>query len=57
MHYTTLDLNHSKKMTDSTFQFRLDCLIHEIELHPHREELLDLMAEQMFDDMSTNYEE
>jgi hypothetical protein len=44
-------------MTDATFNFRLDTLIHEIELHPHREELLDLMFEQVMDDMSTQYME
>lgn len=55
MHYTTLD--PTKIMTEATFNFRLDTLIHEIELHPHREELLDLMYEQACDDMSTKYEE
>ena len=55
MHYTTLD--HTKIMTEATYNFRLDTLIHEIELHPHREELLDLMSAQVLDDMSTNYEE
>ncbi len=57
MHYTTLDLTTPSKMTDATFNFRLDTLIHEIELHPHREELLDLMFEQVMDDMSTQYME
>jgi len=42
-------------MTEATYNFRLDTLIHEIELHPHREELLDLMVEQVFDEMSTQY--
>jgi hypothetical protein len=44
-------------MTEATYNFRLDTLIHEIELHPHREELLDLMVEQVFDEMSTQYME
>jgi len=42
-------------MTEATYNYRLDTLIHEIELHPHREELLDLMVEQVFDEMSTQY--
>jgi hypothetical protein len=57
MHYTTLDLTTPSKMTEATYNFRLDTLIHEIELHPHREELLDLMVEQVFDEMSTQYME
>ena len=36
--------------TDATFNFRLDTLLHEIEDHPHREELVLLLREQVEDD-------
>ena len=38
--------------TDATFNFRLDTLLHEIEDHPHREELAMLLREQVEDDRS-----
>ena len=39
-------------MTDATFNFRLDTLLHEIEMHEHREEIIQLMHEQVEDDRS-----
>ena len=36
--------------TDATFNFRLDTLMHEIEMHEHREELITLLREQVEDD-------
>ena len=44
-------------MTDTTFQFRLDTLIDEIDMHPHKDELIQLMQEQMIDDLTTTYED
>ena len=38
------------KMIDATFNFRLDTLLHEIEMHEHRDELIDLLREQVEDD-------
>jgi hypothetical protein len=57
MHYTTLDLINQSTMTEATYNFRLDTLIHEIDMHPHKDELLYLMMEQAFDELTTNYEE
>jgi hypothetical protein len=37
-------------MTTATFNFRLDTLMHEIEMHEHREELIKLLREQVADD-------
>ena len=37
-------------MTEATFNFRLDTLLHEIEMHEHREELIQLLSEQVADD-------
>lgn len=37
-------------MSKSTFNFLLDTLMHEIEDHPHREELILLLREQVEDD-------
>jgi hypothetical protein len=34
----------------ATFNFRLDTLMHEIEMHEHREELIELLREQVADD-------
>ena len=38
--------------TDATFNFRLDTLMHEIEMHEHREELIQLLHEQVADDQA-----
>ena len=37
-------------MKKATFNFRLDTLLHEIEMHPYREELIKLLREQVEDD-------
>ena len=38
-------------MTETTLQRRTAQLIAELELHPDREELLEIMQEQLIDDM------
>lgn len=45
-----------KNMTEATFNFKVDTLIHEIDMHPYKDELLDLMYDQLMDDMTTQYE-
>ena len=40
-----------KLMTDYTLARRTQQLIAELELHPDREELLEIMQEQLMDDM------
>ena len=57
MHYTMSDPTILLKMTESTYNFRLDTLIHEIDMHPHKDELIYLMMEQAFDELTTKYEE
>ena len=50
---TTLSWVHSKMkltMTETTLQRRTAQLIAEIELHPDREELLQIMQEQLLED-------
>ena len=42
-------------MTDATFNFRLDTLIEEINLHPHKDEVIQLLHEQVMDDKQTQY--
>lgn len=37
-------------MSESTFDYLTDALIGEIALHPHQEELLSIMQEQLIDD-------
>lgn len=37
-------------MNQATWNFRLDTLIEEINMHPHREELIKLLREQVEDD-------
>ncbi len=44
-------------MTEATFNFRLDTLIDEIDMHPHKDEIIQLMYEQALDDLTTMYEE
>lgn len=41
--------------TDATFNFRLDTLMHEIEMHEHREELIQLLHEQVKDNRNCKY--
>jgi hypothetical protein len=43
------------KMTESTIQRRTEQLIAEIKVHPHKEELLQLMYEQRLDAMLDEY--
>ena len=50
---TTLSWDHLKTnltMTETTLQRRTAQLISEIELHPDREELLQIMQEQLLED-------
>ena len=42
-------------MKKATFNFRLQTLIDEIEMHSHREELIDLLREQVKDDQNCKY--
>jgi hypothetical protein len=37
-------------MTEATYNFLVDTLIEEIKMHPHYDELLQLMLEQQADD-------
>ena len=37
-------------MSKATFNFLLDTLLHEIEMHEHKDELIQLMREQVQDD-------
>lgn len=37
-------------MTDYSFQYHCDKLIKEVNEHPHKEELLQLMEEQLLED-------
>ena len=37
-------------MNQATWNFRLDTLMHEIENHPHKDELIQLIREQVADD-------
>jgi len=48
--FTTFTLHTSMTMKKATFNFRLDTLMHEIEMHEHREELIKLLREQVADD-------
>jgi hypothetical protein len=42
-------------MNQATWNFRLDTLMHEIEMHPHREELIKLIHQQVDDERSCKY--
>jgi hypothetical protein len=42
-------------MNDATFNFRLDTLIDEIDMHPYKDEIIQLMHEQVIDDLTTEY--
>ena len=44
-------------MNDATFNFRLDTLIDEINMHPYKDEIIQLLHEQAIDDLTTTYEE
>ena len=41
---------HTRQMNQTTFNFLLTTLLDEIEMHEHKDELLQLMAEQVLDD-------
>jgi len=41
---------HTSSMNQTTFNFLLTTLLDEIEMHEHKDELLQLMAEQVKDD-------
>ena len=40
-------------LTTATFNFRLDTLLHEIEMHDNREELIALLRDQVEDDKAS----
>lgn len=42
-------------MSEATFNFRLQTLLDEIEMHEHREELIHLLREQVTDDLDCKY--
>lgn len=39
-------------MNQTTWNFRLDTLLHEIEMHQNREEIIQLLSEQVADDQA-----
>lgn len=41
-------------MSQATWNFRLDTLMHEIEMHDHKDELIALLQEQVSDDTYVN---
>ena len=41
----------TKTRNDATVNLRVDTLVHELEDHPHRDELLELIFEQLIDDL------
>lgn len=41
------------KMKKSTWNFMIDTLVDEVDNHPHREEIISLMYEQLADDESS----
>lgn len=47
--------DHGQLMTTGTFNFLLDTLMHEIEMHEHRDELVTLLHEQQQDDRNLCY--
>ena len=42
-------------MSEATFNFRLDTLMHEIEMHNYREEIIQLLHDQVEDDRNCKY--
>ena len=42
-------------MNQATWNFKLDTLIHEIEMHKNRDELINLLHEQVEDDRNCKY--
>jgi len=55
MTQSTMFTLKTSMMTDATFNFRLDTLIEEINLHPCKDEVIQLLHEQVMDDMQTQY--
>ncbi len=47
---------HTKTMNQATWNFRLDTLMHEIEMHEYRDELIQLIHEQVADDTIVMYD-
>ena len=45
-----ITFTHTKIMNQATWNFRLDTLMHEIEIHEHKDELIQLIREQVADD-------
>lgn len=46
----SITLDHVQLMKMGTFNFLLDTLMHEIEMHEHKDELIQLLSEQVADD-------
>lgn len=42
-------------MSEATFNFRLQTLLDEIEMHEHREELIDLLRQQVTEDLNCKH--
>ena len=42
-------------MSEATFNFRLQTLLDEIEMHDHKDELLSLMQDQVKDELNCIY--
>ena len=40
-------------MTEATYNFLVDTLVEEVKMHPYRDELLELIADQLEDDTYT----
>jgi hypothetical protein len=40
-------------MTEATYNFLVDTLVEEVRMHPYRDELLELIEEQLADDTFT----
>ena len=45
--------SHLPLMTEATFNFLVDTLVEEVRMHPYRDELLELIEEQLADDTFT----
>ena len=52
----SISSDHGQLMTTGTFNFLLDTLMHEIEMHEHKDELVSLLHDQVADDRAgVNY--
>lgn len=45
-----MDTLSSMTMTSHSFEFLVDTLCDEVEMHEHKDELIQLMTEQLLDD-------